>query len=188
MLAHELSHAVVAVRNRVGIRGITLFIFGGAAEMMDEPETARAELEIAIAGPAMSLRPRSRLRRPPYVGLGALPLPLVDLADRLKWMNLLLVAFNLVPGFPLDGGRVLRALLWGIWGKLAPATRAAAQVGSLFGALLVAPWVWPPCSSTGTCSAESGSFSSVSFSETPLGRATSRFPFAARSTGSGPGM
>jgi CBS domain-containing protein len=73
-----------------------------------------------------------------YGGLGVLPLPLVDLADRLKWMNLILVAFNLVPGFPLDGGRVLRAMLWGIWGKLAPATRAAAQVGSLFGALVVA--------------------------------------------------
>ena len=138
VLAHELSHAVVAVRNRVGIRGITLFIFGGAAEMIDEPETARAELEIAIAGPVMSLCLALVFGVLHDVGLGALPLPLVDLADRLKWMNLLLVAFNLVPGFPLDGGRVLRALLWGIWGKLAPATRAAAQVGSLFGALLVA--------------------------------------------------
>jgi Zn-dependent protease/predicted transcriptional regulator len=138
VLAHELSHAVVAVRHRVGIRGITLFIFGGAAEMVDEPRTARAELEIAVAGPAMSLTLALVFGVLHYVGLGVAPLPLVDLADRLKWMNLLLVAFNLVPGFPLDGGRVLRALLWAIWGKLAPATRAAAQVGSLFGALLIA--------------------------------------------------
>jgi Zn-dependent protease/predicted transcriptional regulator len=138
VLAHELSHAVVALKNRVGIRGITLFIFGGAAEMVDEPETARAELAIAIAGPAMSLGLALVFGGLHYAGLGLLPLPLVDLADRLKWMNLLLVAFNLVPGFPLDGGRVLRAMLWGIWGKLGPATRAASQVGSLFGALLVA--------------------------------------------------
>jgi predicted transcriptional regulator len=122
----------------VGIRGITLFIFGGAAEMSDEPETARAELEIAVAGPLMSLALAFLFGSLHYAGLGVLPSPLVDLAARLKWMNLLLVAFNLVPGFPLDGGRVLRALLWGVWGKLAPATRAAAQVGSFFGALLVA--------------------------------------------------
>lgn len=138
VLAHELSHAVVALKNRVGIRGITLFIFGGAAEMVDEPETARAELAIAIAGPAMSLALALVFGGLHYAGLGVVPLPLADLADRLKWMNLLLVAFNLVPGFPLDGGRVLRAMLWGLWGKLAPATRAASQVGSLFGALLVA--------------------------------------------------
>ncbi len=138
VLAHELSHAVVALRNDVGIRGITLFIFGGAAEMADEPSTARAELKIAIAGPAMSLFLALVFGGLHYAGLGVLPLPLVYLADRLQWMNLLLVAFNLVPGFPLDGGRVLRALLWGIWGNLAPATRAASQVGSLFGALLVA--------------------------------------------------
>jgi Zn-dependent protease/CBS domain-containing protein len=137
VLAHELSHAVVAKKNRVGIRGITLFIFGGAAEMSDEPETARAELEIAIAGPAMSLALALLFGALHFGGLGVLPLPLVDLADRLKWMNLILVAFNLVPGFPLDGGRVLRAMLWGIWGKLAPATRVAAQVGSLFGAMVV---------------------------------------------------
>ncbi|MGH9321590.1 MAG: CBS domain-containing protein [Vicinamibacteria bacterium] len=138
VLAHELSHAVVALKNHVGIRGITLFIFGGAAEMVDEPPTARAELEIAVAGPAMSLALAVLFGGLHYVGLGLLPLPLVDLADRLKWMNLVLVAFNLVPGFPLDGGRVLRAMLWGVWGKLSPATRAAAQVGSLFGALVVA--------------------------------------------------
>jgi Zn-dependent protease len=138
VLAHELSHAVVALRNQVGIRGITLFIFGGAAEMADEPRTARAELKIAIAGPAMSLALAVVFGGLYSAGLGVLPLPLINLADRLKWMNLVLVAFNLVPGFPLDGGRVFRALLWGIWGKLDLATRAAAQVGSLFGALLVA--------------------------------------------------
>ncbi len=138
VLAHELSHAVVALRNRVGIRGITLFIFGGAAEMADEPGTARAELQIAIAGPAMSLALALFFGGLHSAALGVLPLPLVSLVDRLKWMNLVLVAFNLVPGFPLDGGRVLRALLWGIWGRLDPATRAAAQVGSLFGALLAA--------------------------------------------------
>jgi Zn-dependent protease/predicted transcriptional regulator len=137
VLAHELSHAVMALRNRVAIRGITLFIFGGAAEMADEPETARAELEIALAGPAMSLALALLFAGLHHAGLGLLPLPLVDLAERLQWMNLLLVAFNLVPGFPLDGGRVLRALLWGIWGGLSPATRAAARVGSLFGAFLV---------------------------------------------------
>jgi Zn-dependent protease/predicted transcriptional regulator len=138
VLAHELSHAVIALRNGVGIRGITLFIFGGAAEMIDEPKTARAELAIAIAGPAMSLFLALGFGVLHSASLGLAPLPLVDLADRLKVMNLLLVAFNLVPGFPLDGGRVLRAILWGIWGQLSPATRAAAQVGSLFGVLLVA--------------------------------------------------
>jgi Zn-dependent protease/predicted transcriptional regulator len=138
VLAHELSHAVVALRNQVRIRGITLFIFGGAAEMADEPQTARAELAIAVAGPAMSLFLALVFGGLHQVGLGVAPPPLVELADRLKWMNLLLVAFNLVPGFPLDGGRVLRALLWEIWGTLAAATRAASQVGSLFGALLMA--------------------------------------------------
>jgi Zn-dependent protease/predicted transcriptional regulator len=138
VLAHELSHALVALRNGVGIRGITLFIFGGAAEMAEEPSTAGAELAIAIAGPGMSLALALVFGGLHYAGLGVVPLPLVDLADRLKWMNLLLVAFNLVPGFPLDGGRVLRATLWAIWGKLAPATRAASRVGSLFGGLVVA--------------------------------------------------
>jgi len=159
VLAHELSHAVVALKNGVRIRGITLFIFGGAAEMIDEPETARSELAIAVAGPAMSLALALVFGALHYAGLGLAPLPLVDLADLLKRMNLLLVAFNLVPGFPLDGGRVLRAMLWGIWGKLSPATRAAAQVGSLFGALLVAggPIGCPPeCTINGSAGNDRG--------------------------------
>jgi Zn-dependent protease/predicted transcriptional regulator len=137
VLAHELSHAVVARRNKVGIRGITLFVFGGAAEMLDEPPNAGAELRIAAAGPAMSLL-LSGLSFGLYrSGLGVAPLPFVALAETLARMNLVLVAFNVVPGFPLDGGRVLRALLWGIWGKLAAATRVASAVGSLFGGMVI---------------------------------------------------
>lgn len=137
VLAHELSHAVVARRNQVGIRGITLFVFGGAAEMIDEPPNAGAELRIAAAGPAMSLFLAALFFGLYRAGLGAVPLPLVALAETLAGLNLLLVAFNLVPGFPLDGGRVLRALLWGIWGKLSAATRVSAGVGSLFGGMVI---------------------------------------------------
>jgi Zn-dependent protease/predicted transcriptional regulator len=145
VLAHELSHAVLALRNRVGIRGITLFVFGGAAEMVDEPETAGAELAIAAAGPAMSLFLAVVFFGFYWGTLGALPLPLVDLASRISEMNLLLVAFNLVPGFPLDGGRVLRAMLWGVWGNLSAATRVAAAVGSFFGGFVIVMglmWIW----------------------------------------------
>lgn len=137
VLAHELSHAVVARRNHVGIRGITLFVFGGAAEMIDEPPTAGAELRIAAAGPAMSLLLSVLFFGFYRAGLGAVPLPLVALAETLAGLNLVLVAFNLVPGFPLDGGRVLRALLWGVWGKLSAATRVAAAVGSFFGGMVI---------------------------------------------------
>jgi Zn-dependent protease/CBS domain-containing protein len=137
VLAHELSHAVVALRNRVEIRGIVLFIFGGAAEMLDEPKTAGAELRIAIAGPLMSLFLAAVFAGLYYFGLGNAPLPLVDCLSLLSRMNLVLVAFNVVPGFPLDGGRVLRAALWGIWGLPGPATRVASAVGSFFGTLLI---------------------------------------------------
>lgn len=137
VLAHELSHAVVALRNDVSIRGITLFIFGGAAEMTDEPRGAGAEFRIAVAGPVMSVALGAGFYGVYLVGLGSLPLPLMGLLERLALLNLLLVAFNTVPGFPLDGGRVLRAALWGIWGKLTPATWVASAVGSFFGTAVV---------------------------------------------------
>jgi Zn-dependent protease/predicted transcriptional regulator len=137
VLAHELSHAVVAIRHRVGIRSITLFFFGGAAEMIDEPSTARAELEIAVAGPAMSLALGLSFGGMHTAAFGSLPPPFVELLSFLAVSNLALVVFNLVPGFPLDGGRVLRAALWGIWGSLSPATRVAAAVGSFFGGFII---------------------------------------------------
>lgn len=137
VLAHELSHAVIALRNDVGIRGITLFIFGGAAEMAEEPKGAGAEFRIAIAGPLMSLFLAVCFFLAYGVALGALPLPFLDVMEVLARMNLLLVAFNVVPGFPLDGGRVLRAALWGIWGTFSAATRVASVVGSFFGTAVV---------------------------------------------------
>ena len=137
VLAHELSHAVVALRNDVGIRGITLFIFGGAAEMVEEPKRAGAEFRIAIAGPLMSLFLAVCLFAIYRAALGSLPLPLLDSVRVLAQMNLLLVVFNVVPGFPLDGGRVLRAALWGIWGSFSAATRVAGALGSFFGSVVI---------------------------------------------------
>ena len=137
VLAHELSHAVVALRNDIGIRGITLFIFGGAAEMKEEPATPLVELKVAIAGPVMSLFLAAAFAALAEVGSGTIGSPWLTVASRLALTNAILVAFNIVPGFPLDGGRVLRAVLWHIWGRLTPATHVAAKLGSYYGWLLV---------------------------------------------------
>jgi Zn-dependent protease/predicted transcriptional regulator len=136
VLAHELSHAVVALRCDVRIRGISLFIFGGAAEMEDEPPNASSELKIAVAGPAMSL-----VLAVGFLGIAStgslIPASVQGIIQYLAEINILLVVFNVIPGFPLDGGRVLRSLLWGIWGDLGLATRTACAVGSGFGLLLM---------------------------------------------------
>jgi len=137
VIAHELSHAVIAIREGISIRGITLFIFGGAAEMADEPPHARAELKVAAAGPAMSIALAIVFAGLYSIGLGWFPLPMLGVVGHLAFMNGVLAAFNLVPGFPLDGGRVLRALLWGIWGDLRFATRTASVLGSAFGFLIM---------------------------------------------------
>jgi Zn-dependent protease/predicted transcriptional regulator len=127
ILAHELGHALQARRDRVEIEGITLWVFGGVAKLAGRIPCAGAELRIAIAGPLVSL----------VLGLGfaavawAAPLPRqVDgVAAWLGYTNLVLLAFNLLPAFPLDGGRVLRAALWARGHDLARATRQAAVVG-----------------------------------------------------------
>jgi Zn-dependent protease/predicted transcriptional regulator len=137
VLAHELSHAVVAIREGISIRGITLFIFGGAAEMVDEPPHAGAELKVAMAGPAMSVSLAILFTGVYAIGLGWFPASVLGVVGQLAFMNGVLAAFNLVPGFPLDGGRVLRAALWGIWGDLRFATRTAAFMGSGFGLLIM---------------------------------------------------
>lgn len=139
VLLHELMHSVVAKRNGIGIGGITLFIFGGVSRMKDEPRTPEAELKMAIAGPATSIVLAGIF----YVaarlgGTAAFGVLGYEIISYLALINLILGIFNLVPGFPLDGGRVLRAILWGSLNSLEKATRYASHVGQGFAWLFIA--------------------------------------------------
>jgi Zn-dependent protease len=148
VLVHELAHAFVGRLGGVRVRRITLFMLGGIAHLEAEPRTWRTELVMAAAGPVTSF-----VLGFVFLWLGALvsgPIDAEDpaaalaalspLATLLLWLgpvNLLLAAFNLLPGFPLDGGRVLRALIWGATGSLRKATRWASWSGRALGGLLV---------------------------------------------------
>jgi Zn-dependent protease/predicted transcriptional regulator len=135
ILFHEMAHAIVARRVDIPIRGITLFIFGGVAEMDTEPPTARGELVMAAAGPAASLFLAWVLVM--LVGFLHAGPAIAGVLWYLAVINGMLAMFNLVPAFPLDGGRILRATLW-LWrGDFAWATRIASNLGSGFGTLLI---------------------------------------------------
>jgi Zn-dependent protease len=139
ILLHELGHAVVARSQGIPIRGITLFLFGGVAEMTDEPTSAKGEFLMAIAGPLVSVALAIGLGVLAVVGYGGgWPHPLVIILSYLSFINLLVLAFNLIPAFPLDGGRVLRSILWGATGDVQRATRWAALLGQGFAWLLIA--------------------------------------------------
>ncbi|MFA8444201.1 site-2 protease family protein [Yoonia sp.] len=138
LLLHELSHSVVARSYGVQIKGITLFIFGGVAELETEVPTAKAELWVALAGPAMSLCLSfgfwiSSLVIQTVFDITALAVVLSYLAT----VNLIIAVFNMVPAFPLDGGRVLRAYLWSRHGDVLKATKTAARSGTIFGYTLI---------------------------------------------------
>jgi Zn-dependent protease/predicted transcriptional regulator len=127
VLLHELGHSILALREGVPVKSITLFIFGGVAQIGREPPTAGAEFRIAIAGPLTSLGLAAI-----FGGLGAVLTEYEVVAAPLAYLgriNLLLAAFNMIPGFPLDGGRVLRAALWQFGGGYQNATRWAARAG-----------------------------------------------------------
>jgi Zn-dependent protease/CBS domain-containing protein len=137
VLAHEISHSLVARRHGLEISGITLFIFGGVAKLGAEPKSPRAELLIAASGPATSL-----LLAAPFHGLhlfllSRLPV-LAVVCQLLARANLALAIFNLIPGLPLDGGRLLKALLWWRWGDLRKATQVASLAGQGLGVSLIA--------------------------------------------------
>ncbi len=138
LILHELAHALVAQRFGMKIKGITLFLFGGVAELAAEPDTARAELWTALAGPAMSIVLAAVFW---FVGAAAmvlsLPETLAVIFAYLALINLVLALFNLLPAFPLDGGRVLRALLWKRNGNLLEATRIASLSGTILAWLLI---------------------------------------------------
>lgn len=140
VLLHELGHSIVALRYKIPVRSITLFIFGGVAQIGAEPPSAAAEFWIAIAGPVVSfgLAASFGLLQPVFTGVA----PLLALAKYLAYINGTLAVFNLIPGFPLDGGRVFRAIVWGITHSLRRATVIAASVGRFIGFLFILLGVW----------------------------------------------
>src|ERR1700686_509085 len=127
---HELSHSFVALRYRIPVKSITLFIFGGLAGIGREPDNAKQEFNIAIAGPLSSLFLAGCFYLVTRFFHGN---EMVVAACRWLWqINVALAVFNLVPGFPLDGGRILRGIAWGITGSFERATRIAANAGRVF--------------------------------------------------------
>ena len=137
VLAHELSHALVARRRGLRMHGITLFIFGGVAEMADEPRDAKTEFLMAVGGPIASFV-LAFVFYQLYLFVGRdTPTAVSGVLYYFAFVNLLLGAFNLVPGFPLDGGRMLRAALWGWKKDLRWATRVSAAIGGGFGMALI---------------------------------------------------
>ncbi|HKB80700.1 MAG TPA: site-2 protease family protein [Thermoanaerobaculia bacterium] len=138
IVAHEFAHAMVARRFGIPMRGITLFVFGGVAEMDDEPPNARAELLMSAAGPATSVL-LGILFFLAYGAGAALHASRVVTSVLLyiAGINIVLAVFNLIPAFPLDGGRVLRSILWWRTGNLRRATHRASQAGSILGFLLI---------------------------------------------------
>jgi Zn-dependent protease len=129
VLLHELGHTWVALRNQIPVRGITLFLFGGIAQIAREPQTPGVEFRIAIAGPLTSFGLAVL-----FGGLWFLDWRLPYLAAPSLWLariNLIMALFNMIPGFPLDGGRVLRAVVWKISGSFHRATQIAAFAGQL---------------------------------------------------------
>lgn len=137
VLIHELSHSYTANRLGMDIREITLFIFGGVAQLTKEPEDAKTELKIAIAGPAASLVLAMLFWAAARVVDGN-AYPILDsILGYLALINLVLLIFNMIPGFPLDGGRVFRALWWLKTGNLNNATRVASTIGKGFALFLI---------------------------------------------------
>lgn len=129
VLAHELGHSLIAIRNCIPVRGITLFIFGGVAQIEKEPTSPGVEFRIAVAGPLVSLALAMVFgalwlldRKVPFL---AAP------SAYLMRINFILALFNLIPGFPLDGGRVLRSIIWKINGNYRQATRIASRSGEV---------------------------------------------------------
>ncbi len=169
ILAHELSHSLVARRFNMSVSSITLFLLGGVANLRQEPPSAKAEFLMAAAGPGMSVVigviglaigggdiPFVNISVPGVLDIRTNPSldGVIAIASYIGTINLYLAAFNMLPGFPLDGGRVLRSIIWAVRGDRAKATPIAARGGQLVAGLFVlwgvaqfsagdALWFWP---------------------------------------------
>lgn len=128
VLAHELSHAIVSNRNGLPVRSITLFVFGGVANLTKEPDSARLEFQIAIVGPLTSLA-LGALFAIIFVAVRPLSDGVAGISANLALINGSLALFNMLPGFPLDGGRVFRSVIWARNKNRLRATRTAARTG-----------------------------------------------------------
>lgn len=136
VLVHELAHSVVAQAAGIKIHSITLFIFGGVSQMTEEPKQPQVEFRMALAGPATSLA-IGGIFLAIYFYLTNIPEFVRAISFWLGWINIVLAGFNLIPGFPLDGGRVLRSLLWWRSGELLKATKTASNIGRGVGYLFI---------------------------------------------------
>jgi Zn-dependent protease/predicted transcriptional regulator len=140
VLFHELSHSVVAKLYKLSVESITLFVFGGLARIARDPSSAMQEFNIAIAGPLSSMLLAGCFW---LVARGVPNHQLIFAACTWLWeINLMLALFNLVPGFPLDGGRILRGIAWGITKNFDRATKIASGAGRFFAYLLIVSGVW----------------------------------------------
>ena len=138
VLSHEMAHALVARARGLHVRGITLFLFGGATQARLESGSARDEFIVTAVGPGTSVVLGLVLGAIGIFAQHIMPRPLAGALRYVGFVNLLLAGFNLVPGFPLDGGRLLRSLVWRSTGDLDRATRIASQTGQVIGYLMVA--------------------------------------------------
>jgi Zn-dependent protease len=132
VMLHELAHSLVAIRHGIDIPEITLFIFGGVSRLSQEPADPKTEFKIAVVGPLTSFILAAAFGALGLALKGLQPSIIPVVVGYLAWINLALGIFNLIPGFPLDGGRILRAFLWWKTGSLTRATKVAADFGKGF--------------------------------------------------------
>ena len=141
VLLHELGHSMVAIQKGIPVEGITLFIFGGVARITKEPSRPGTEFLVAIAGPAVSLF-LSIISGLAWMVMREVNPPLAALSLYLCYINGSLSIFNLIPGFPLDGGRILRAILWAWQGDFKVATQVASMIGQGIAYLFILTGIW----------------------------------------------
>ncbi|MCI2426524.1 site-2 protease family protein [Candidatus Acetothermia bacterium] len=141
MLAHELAHSLVAQAAGIPMHSITLFIFGGVAQMTEEPGRPGVEFRMALAGPATSLA-LGVVFGTIWIATTGVSEQVAAIALWLGRINIILAVFNLIPGFPLDGGRVLRSIIWWRTGNLRGATRTASAVGRGVGYIFIFGGIW----------------------------------------------
>lgn len=141
VILHELAHSVVAIAKGIPVRSITLFIFGGIAQISREANRPSTEFQVAVAGPGASLLISLFFAGVWLMTRGSNEI-LAALSGWLGQINLILALFNLIPGFPLDGGRILRSMVWAISGDFGSATRVATLLGKVVAYLFILIGIW----------------------------------------------